>query len=166
MPPSLFYLFPNAWMQGNKIDITCILLNKNRNNHVWFILSWHVEVNVTLNIVHLLFIYLFIFLQTIGAAFCRKDLYIQGRNLSLAIWVGFFIAVVVWFCTLSQANLNTIYYPLFCYIVILGHSWGRKISSHECNVLSQCKGCNHLLWFVKPSGSLSYTNFYCNTYTK
>ncbi|KAL9981817.1 hypothetical protein ACROYT_G010572 [Oculina patagonica] len=24
--------------------------------------------------------------STIGAAFCRKDLYIQGRNLSLAIW--------------------------------------------------------------------------------
>lgn len=26
-------------------------------------------------------------MQTIGAAFCRKDLYIQGSNLSLAIWV-------------------------------------------------------------------------------
>ena len=31
--------------------------------------------------------FLFFYLQTIGAAFCRKDLYIQGRNLSLAIWV-------------------------------------------------------------------------------
>ena len=26
--------------------------------------------------------------QTIGAAFCRKDLYIQGKSLSLAIWVS------------------------------------------------------------------------------
>lgn len=111
-----FLPFTNAWVQGDRIYITWIPLNKNRNYHVWFIFSWHVEVNATLNIVHLLFIYYYYFLQTIGAAFCRKDLYIQGRNLSLAIWVGFFISVVVWFCTPSQANLNTI---ILCFVTLL-----------------------------------------------
>lgn len=153
-------------MKGNKTDITCILLNKSRNTHVWFIFSWHVEVNVTLKIFHLLFIYLFIyFCRQLEQPFVGKIFTFKGETYPLQYGQVFFYccsSLILY----SQPGKFKYNYPLFCYIVILGHSWGRKISSHECNVLSQCKGCNHLLWFVKPSGSLSYTNFYCNTYTK
>ena len=153
-------------MQGNKIDITCILLNKNRNTHVWFIFSWHVEVNVTLKNFHLLFIYLFIFFADNWSSLLQERSLHSREKLIPCNMGRFFFYCCSSLILYSQPGKFKYNYPLFCYIVMLGHSWGRKISSHECNVLSQCKGCNHLLWFVKPSGSLSYTNFYCNTYTK
>lgn len=34
------------------------------------------------------------------------------------------------------------------FLIILGHSWSRKISSNECNVLSQCQSCYFVLWCV------------------